>query len=90
VIFKENQITRLGTKFLSFNLLHVGHVVMPEETKKKRNYSIVGKELDSSVDRFNKIFSSQYIIKRYIQLKGSKCENEYFPCFLEQNVEYRL
>ena len=72
---------RLGTKFLSFNLLHIGCVVMPEETKKKRNYSIVGKKLDSSVDRFNKNVSSQSIIKIYVQLKGSKYKNEYFPCF---------
>jgi glycerol-3-phosphate cytidylyltransferase len=45
---------------------------MSEEAKRQCDYLIIGLQLDFSINRPEKKGSSQSIIERYIQLKGSK------------------
>ena len=77
---------RVGITFSSFDLLHAGHVLMLKEAKQQCDYLIVGLQLDPSLERSYKSKSSQSIVERYIQLKGSKYVNEIIPYVLEQDV----
>ena len=60
-------------------MFHAGHVKMLEEAKHQCDYLIVGLELDPSVDRPAKNKVLQSIIEHYIQLKGSKHNDEIIP-----------
>ena len=77
---------RVGITFSSFDLLHAGHVLMLKEAKQQCDYLIVGLQLDPSLERSYKSKSSQSIVERYVQLKGSKYVDEIIPYVLEQDV----
>jgi glycerol-3-phosphate cytidylyltransferase len=78
---------KVGITFSTFDLLHAGHVKMLEEAKLQCDYLIVGLQLDPSIDRPEKNETSQSIIERYIQLKGSKHVDEIVPYVSEEDLE---
>jgi glycerol-3-phosphate cytidylyltransferase len=78
---------KVGITFTTFDLFHAGHVNMLEEAKRQCDYLIVGLQLDPSIDRPEKNESSQSIVERYIQLKGSKHVDEIVPYASEQDLE---
>jgi len=78
---------KVGITFLTFDLLHAGHVKMLEEAKRQCDYLIVGLQLDPSIDRSEKNAPSQSIVERYIQLKGFKHVVEIVPYVSEQDLE---
>ena len=78
---------KVGITFSKFNLFHAGHVKMLEEAKRQCDYLIVGRHLDPSIDRPEKNAPSQSIIERYIQLNGSKHEDEIVPYVSERDLE---
>lgn len=60
---------------------------MLEEAKRECDYLIVGLQLDPKIDRPEKNAPSQSIIEHYIQLKGSKYNDEIVPYVWEQDLE---
>ena len=61
---------------------------MLEEAKRQCDYLIVGLQLEPSIsDRLEKNAPSQSIIKRYIQLKGTKHVDEIVQYVSEQDLE---
>jgi len=77
---------KTGITFSTFDLLHAWHVKMLEEAKLQCDYSIVGLQLDPSIDRPEKNGPLQSAIERYIQLKGSKHVDEIVPYVSEQDI----
>jgi glycerol-3-phosphate cytidylyltransferase len=78
---------KVGITFSTFDLFHSGHVKMLEEAKRQCDYLIVVLQLDPSIDCPLKNGTSQTIIERYIQLKGSKHIDEIIPYVSEQDLE---
>ena len=78
---------RVAITFSSFDLLHSDHVMMLKEAKNQCDYLIVGLKLDPLSHKSNKNVSTQSIIERYIQLKGSNYVDEIIPYVLDQDVD---
>ena len=84
MVVEKNIIMKVGITFLTFDLFHAGHVKILEEAKRQCDYLIVGLQPDTSIDLHEKNGSSQSIIERYIQLKGSKHIDGLYPMYLNK------
>ena len=79
---------KVGITFSTFDFFHAGHVKTLEESKRQYDYLIVGLQLDPSIYHTEKNEPSQYIIERYVQLKGPKHIDEIVPYVTEQDLEH--
>ena len=77
---------KIGFTCSTFDLLHAGHIVMPEESKKHCDYLIVGLQTDPSIDRPKKNKPIQSIVERYIQLKAVKYIDEIIVYTTEKDL----
>lgn len=77
---------KIGFTCSTFDLLHAGHIVMLEESKKHCDYLIVGLQTDPSIDRPKKNKPIQSIVERYIQLKAVKYIDEIIVYTTEKDL----
>ena len=77
----------IGFTCSTFDLLHVGHVVMLEEAKRHCDYLIVGLQTDPTLDRDNKNAPIQSIVERQIQLSAIKYVDEIVIYNTEADLE---
>lgn len=77
---------KIGFTCSTFDLLHAGHIVMLEESKKHCDYLIVGLQTDPSIDRPKKNKPIQSIVERYIQLKAVKYIDEIIVYATEKDL----
>jgi len=78
---------RIGFTASAFDLLHAGHVLMLEESKRHCDRLIVGLQTDPSIDREEKNKPTQSVVERYLQLKACKYVDEIIPYNTEQDLE---
>ena len=69
----ENKIGFTGS---CFDLLHAGHILMLEDSKKQCDYLIVGLQTDPTIDRKEKNKPIQSLEERRIQLEAIKYVDE--------------
>ena len=77
---------KIGFTCSTFDLLHAGHIVMLEESKKHCDYLIVGLQTDPSIDRPKKNKPIQSIVERYLQLKAVKYIDEIIVYATEKDL----
>jgi len=77
----------IGFTASTFDLLHVGHVVMLEEAKRHCDYLIVGLQIDPTLDREHKNAPIQSIVERQIQLSAIKYVDEIVIYNTEADLE---
>ena len=77
----------IGFTCSTFDLLHAGHVVMLEETKRHCDYLIVGLQTDPTIDRPEKNAPIQSIVERQIQLSAIKYVDEIVIYNTEADLE---
>ena len=87
---------KIGFTCSSFDLLHAGHYIMLEDSKKQCDFLIVGLQTDPTLDKEYRINTSdsgkkknkpiQSFEERFIQIKGCK----YIDCIIKYSTENEL
>ena len=87
---------KIGFTCSSFDLLHAGHYIMLEDSKKQCDFLIVGLQTDPTLDTEYRINTSdsgknknqpiQSFEERFIQIKGCK----YIDCIIKYSTENEL
>lgn len=78
---------RIGFTCSTFDLLHAGHIVMLEESKRECDFLIVGLQNDPTLDRPEKNQPVQSIVERQIQLAAVKYVDEIIIYNTEQDLK---
>lgn len=78
---------RIGITFSTFDLLHLGHILMLAEAKRQCDYLIVGLQMDPTIDRPEKKAPTQTVVERYIQLRGWQSVDEIVPHSTKHDLE---
>ena len=89
---KRNQkkVGKIGFTCSCFDLLHAGHILMLEDSKKQCDYLIVGLQTDTSIDRpKEKNKPIQSLEERRIQLEAIKYVDEVVTYETENDL-YKL
>jgi len=87
----ENRNNRIvGITAGSWDLLHVGHVLMFEECKGQCDYLIVFLQTNPNIDRADKNIPVQSINERYIQVRACKFVDEILVYETEQDLHNLL
>ena len=91
---------KIGFTCSTFDLFHVGHLLMLEEAKKQCDYLIVGLQTDPTIDRpTEKNKPVQSVFERFIQLEACKyvdkvipyaTENELVDILLSYHIDVRI
>ena len=76
----------IGFTCSTFDLLHVGHILMLEEAKTQCDYLICGLQTDPSVDRPKKNSPIQSYYERFIQLSAVKYVDKIIPYTTEKEL----
>jgi len=83
-------MTKIGFSCSCFDLLHAGHAVMLEESKKYCSYLIVGLQTDPTLDRPEKNKPIQSLLERQLQLRACKYIDEVIVYETESDLETLL
>jgi glycerol-3-phosphate cytidylyltransferase len=82
---------KIGITCSTFDLLHAGHVIMLEESKKHCDYLICALQVDPSMakrtDGVKKNPPVQSLVERYLQLDAVKWVDKIIPYTTEQELE---
>lgn len=70
----------------TFDLLHVGHIVMLKEAKNNCDKLIVGLQTDPTIDRPSKNKPIQSVYERYVQLSAVKYIDKIIPYDTEKSL----
>lgn len=76
----------IGITFGIFDLLHAGHIMMLEESKRQCDYLIVGLNTDPRQIDPSKNHPTQSIVERYVQLEGCRYVDEIIPYETSQDL----
>ena len=82
----KNKDKIIGTTFSCFDLLHCGHNLFLEDSKKKCDILIVGLQSDPTIDRPEKNKPIQSLKEREIQVKACRYIDYYFIYDTEKNL----
>jgi len=82
----NERILKVGFTCGSFDLFHVGHILMLEEARKHCDYLIVGCQSDPTIDRPNKNKPIQSLNERVIQLAACRFVDEVVVYDTEQDL----
>lgn len=77
---------KIGITFGAFDLLHPGHIMMLEESKRQCDYLIVGLNTDPNAVNSKKNKPTQTIVERFIQLDGCRYVDEVIAYESEQDL----
>ena len=78
---------KIGITCSTFDLLHTGHILMLEESKRNCDYLIACLQTDPTIDRPEKNKPIQTIFERYTQLKAIKYIDEIAVYDTEKDLE---
>jgi glycerol-3-phosphate cytidylyltransferase len=78
---------KIGITCSTFDLLHAGHILMLEESKRNCDYLIVCLQTDPTIDRPEKNKPIQSIFERYTQLKAVKYVDEIIVYETEKDLQ---
>ena len=78
---------KIGITCSTFDLLHAGHILMLEESKRNCKYLIVCLQTDPTIDRKEKNKPVQSMFERYTQLKAVKYVDEIIVYDTEKDLE---
>ena len=76
----------IGTTFSCWDLLHCGHSLFLEDSKKKCDILIVGLQTDPTLDRPEKNKPIQSLDEREIQVRSNRYVDYYFIYDTEENL----
>lgn len=77
---------KVGITCSTFDMLHTGHILMLEESKRYCDYLICALQVDPTIDRPHKNLPIQSLVERYTQLKAVKYVDEIIPYVTEKEL----
>lgn len=77
----------IGITCSTFDLLHPGHIIMLEESKRHCDYLICALQNDPTIDRNEKNKPIQSLVERYLQLDAVKYVDKIIPYNTEDELE---
>ena len=77
---------KIGITASTFDLFHMGHILMLKEAREKCDYLIVALQTDPTVDRKEKNKPIQSIVERQIQVKGCRYVDEVIVYTTEKDL----
>jgi glycerol-3-phosphate cytidylyltransferase len=80
-------MTKTGFTCGVFDLLHIGHLAMLGECKKRCDYLIVGIQTDPTIDRPEKDKPIQSIVERQMQVRACKYVDSTIVYETEEDLE---
>ena len=83
---KMNINKKIGVVYSCFDLLHSGHYLFLEDSKKNCDILCVGLQTDPTIDRPTKNKPIQSLIEREIQIKGCRYVDYYFIYSTEEEL----
>ena len=84
---ETRQLTSVGFKCSTFDLLHAGHIMMLRDAKANCDYLMVGLQTDPTIDRpGDKNKPVQSLVERYSQLSAVEYVDEIIPYETEQDL----
>ena len=85
--FKNDNINKnIGVTFSCWDLLHAGHNIFLEDSKKQCNILCVGLQTDPTIDRPSKNKPIQSLEEREIQIKSCRYVDYYFIYSTEESL----
>ena len=85
--FKNDNINKnIGVTFSCWDLLHTGHNIFLEDSKKQCNILCVGLQTDPTIDRPSKNKPIQSLEEREIQIKSCQYVDYYFIYSTEESL----
>jgi glycerol-3-phosphate cytidylyltransferase len=78
---------KIGITCSTFDLLHTGHILMLEESKRNCDYLIVCLQTNPTIDRPEKNKPIQSVFERHTQLKAIKYIDEIIVYDTEKDLE---
>jgi glycerol-3-phosphate cytidylyltransferase len=78
---------KIGFTCGTFDLMHIGHILMFKECKSVCDYLIVGIQTDPTIDRPKKNKPIQSIVERQVQVKACRYVDEVIVYETEKDLE---